>query len=229
MQSVSGGTVGESGQGWGAGVCRGGRGASPGAVVWGEVGRGSEGAGREDADPSSSKGSADSTLNFQFLSLLIGWDTRTLNLIGIDFFCLARNWIYSFPTVWNCLTSFLFENQKSSQDSRESWKQVGFPKARAGSVLPWPLIMASGTWLGFYPGNSCTKYSAFSGCRFYCWLLKADMWPHRTRWVPSSEYSGISSSDCDLDHRIKILRILSKCHDRRTMRQDPPVDGGGTL
>lgn len=50
----------------------------------------------------------------------------------------------------------------------------------------------------------------------------------RARRVPSSEYSGISSSDCDLDHRIKVLRILGKCHDRRTVRQDPPVDGGGT-
>lgn len=66
--------MGGSGQGWGAGLCGDGRGA---AGCWGELSSeekwgGGEGVGREDADPSSSKGSADSTLNFQFLNLLIG-------------------------------------------------------------------------------------------------------------------------------------------------------------
>lgn len=64
--------MGGSGQGWGAGVCGGRRGA---AGCWGELSSEEKLGGmkgREDADPSSSKGSADSTLNFQFLNLLIG-------------------------------------------------------------------------------------------------------------------------------------------------------------
>lgn len=66
--------MGGSGQGWGAGVCGGGRGA---AGRWGELSSeekwgGWWGAGREGADPPSSKGSADSTWNVQFLNLPIG-------------------------------------------------------------------------------------------------------------------------------------------------------------